>query len=95
MEYKLNKIDTDLRMKIQEETSKNKVHYSKKSNEVKDTVEERKNSFENFSENRKNHHKKYFTIEGIKHGEEIGVEAEKIEKMNEYNSKGRTIDIRK
>ena len=97
MEFKLNKIDTDLRLKVQEQTSKDKIHYSKKINETKDAVEERKRSSKNFSDdkNKRNKQKKYFTVEGIKYGDEVKVEVEKLEELNEYNSKGRTLDMRK
>lgn len=97
MEFKLNKIDTDLRLKLQEENSDEKIHYSKGTNKTKDTVEERKNSSGNFShdKNQKNKHKKYITVDGVKYGHEVNVEAEKIEELNEYNSKGRTLDMRK
>lgn len=97
MEYKFNKIDTDIRLKIQKETSDKKVHYSKKTNKSNDMVEERKNSSKNFSEdkNKKNYLKRYVTIDGIKYGEEIDIQAEKFEKLNEENSIGRTIDMRK
>lgn len=97
MEYKFNKIDTDIRLKIQKETSEEKVHYSKKTNKSNDMIEERKNSSKNFSEdkNKKNYLKRYVTIDGIKYGEEIDIQAEKFEELNEENSIGRTIDMRK
>lgn len=96
MEYKLNKIDTDLRVKIQQETSNDKIHYSKKVNQTKDMIEERKNSSNNFFENNnKRNQKKKIIIDGIKYGEEINVKVEKLEELSEDNSKGRTLDMRK
>lgn len=95
MEIKITKIDNDLRNMIEEENSQDKIHNSKKSNDIKDVVEEKKNSSKNTSDKNKGDSKRFFTVNGIKYGEEVKVEVEKLEEINEYNSKGRTLDVRK
>ncbi|MCQ2022258.1 hypothetical protein [Clostridium butyricum] len=97
MEYKLNKIDTNIRVKLQQETSNDKIHYSKKINKTEDLIEERKKSSNNFSDNNKHkkHNKDKIVINGIKYNDKLNVEAMKLEELTEYNAKGRTLDIKK
>lgn len=96
MEIKIAKIDNDLRNMIEEENSKDKIHNSKKSNSIKDVVEEKKNSSDkNSLDKNKGDSKRFFTVNGIKYGKEVKVEVEKLEELDEYNSKGRTLDVRK
>ncbi|EKQ51140.1 MULTISPECIES: hypothetical protein [unclassified Clostridium] len=100
MEFKLNKIDTDIRRKMQETIKDDKVHSTKKISENKDVVEEKKFEDRNKKNKDKNddteNSKKYVIVEGIKHGEHsIEIEAEKLEKISEINSKGRILDAKK
>lgn len=96
MEYKLNKIDTDIRKKIQEESKANKIHANDKINIKKDIKEEHKNNkYEenNYHENSKN---RYITIDGLKLlAYTFEIKAEKLEYLNVENSNGRNIDIKK
>ncbi|ETI88177.1 MAG: hypothetical protein Q607_CBUC00206G0001, partial [Clostridium butyricum DORA_1] len=61
MEFKLNKIDTDIRKKIQEETKEDKVHSSKSISIKKDIKDERHEEIINSNE--ENDEKKYITID--------------------------------
>jgi hypothetical protein len=100
VEFKLNKIDTDIRRKMQETIKDDKVHSTKKINENKDVVEEKKFEDKNNKNKDKNdsteNSKKYIIVEGIKNGEHsIKIEAERLENINEINSKGRILDAKK
>lgn len=100
MEFKLNKIDTDIRKKMQEETKDDKVHSGKAINVHKDLKEEK-----NETTNEKHIpatdaiKKRYITIDVVKDNHEnIDIKAEKIEKIekiDESNSKGRILDTAK
>ncbi len=50
MEFKLNKIDTDIRKKIKEERKESKVHSGKAINVNKDFLEENDNNLNNKNE---------------------------------------------
>lgn len=94
MEFKLNKIDTDIRKKMQEEIKEDRVHSSKSISVKKDIKderhEERKGSYEEENE------KRYITIDGVKvNHKNIDIKVEKVEKINESNSKGRILDTTK
>ena len=97
MEFKLNKIDTDIRNKIYESTKADKVHGTKEENEItklKDYDEQKEKN--NEKQKRRNNGKKYITIDGIKYDSaKVNIEAEKIETINEENSKGRILDAKK
>ncbi|MBN7573073.1 hypothetical protein C1H57_00460 [Clostridium sp. 2-1] len=91
MEFKLNKIDTDIRKKIQEETKEDKVHSGKGISIKKDVKEEDFEEKDCHSE--KDHEKRYFTVNGVKYNQKnIDIKVEKIEKINEGNSKGSILD---
>lgn len=87
MEYKLNKIDTELRQKINEEAKEGKIH-SKTALNI------------NISKDRQNKNK-YFENKNKKKKEFIEVEAIKVESFEteatkeETNERGIFIDIRK
>lgn len=99
MEFKLNKIDTDIRKRMQEEIKEDKVHYSKRTDGSKDAVHEKE--FEEKDKNKQQNHpktdiNKKIIVEGIKYqGESIKVKVEKLENINELNSKGRILDAKK
>jgi predicted ribosome quality control (RQC) complex YloA/Tae2 family protein len=97
LEFKLNKIDTDIRKKMQEETKEDKVHSGKSINVNKDLKDEG-SQCGNDNENSINKEikKRYITIDGIKDNHEnIDIKVEKVEKINESNSKGRILDTTK
>ena len=94
MEFKLNKIDTDIRKKIQEEIKEDKVHSGKSINIKKDIKDERHEEIKNLDEEESE--KRYLTIDGVKYNNKnISVKVEKIEKINNENSKGRILDKKK
>ncbi|GEA29298.1 MULTISPECIES: hypothetical protein [Clostridium] len=96
MEFKLNKIDTDIRKKMQEEIKEEKVH-SGKNITIKKDVKDEKNEDVNTKDFDKNEHeKRYITIDGVKlSNKNINIKVEKVEKINEENSKGRLLDTTK
>lgn len=97
MEFKLNKIDTDIREKIYESTKADKIHGANEENEItklKDYDEQKEKN--NKKEPRKNKSKKCITIDGIKHDSiTVDVHVEKIVTINEEDSKGRILDAKK
>ncbi|MVX62358.1 hypothetical protein GKZ28_01410 [Clostridium chromiireducens] len=94
MEFKLNKIDTDIRKKLQEEIKDDKVHSGKGINIKKDIKDEKNENAENINEEK--HEKRYITIDGIKYSNKnIDIQAEKLEKINKDNAKGRILDTTK
>lgn len=97
MEFKLNKIDTDIRQKINEERKEEKVHSGKGINIKKDIKDDKiQDDFENKNSTKEEKAKKYITIDGIKYREKnINVKAEKIERINEENAIGRVLDTTK
>ncbi|NRY60073.1 hypothetical protein [Clostridium beijerinckii] len=93
MEFKLNKIDTDIRKKMQEDIKEEKVHSGKSISVKKDIKDEKSNYENNF---KKDDEKRFITIDGIKNaGENLDVQVEKVEKLNGENSKGRILDTTK
>ena len=95
MEFKLNKIDTDIRKKMQDEIKEDKVHSGKGINVTKNLKGE-KNEYINLDETKGESEKRYITIDGIMQNEKnINVKAEKLEEVNGENSKGRVLDTTK
>ncbi len=92
MEFKLNKIDTDVRKRMQEDIKEEKVHSGKGINIKKDIKDEKYENLE--SQTGEEHDKRYITIDGIK-SSNIDIEAEKVEKISGDNSKGRVLDTMK
>lgn len=91
MEFKVNKIDTDIRKKMQEEIKDDKVHSGKSISVKKDLKDDE--SREEKTLNKKEHKKRYFTIEGTKYnGLNVDVNVEKTEDIHADNSKGRVLD---
>ena len=94
MEFKLNKIDTDIRKKMQEEIKEDKVHSGKSINIKKDIKDERHEEMKNLDEEESE--KRYLTIDGVRYNNKnISVKVEKVEKINDENSKGRILDKKK
>jgi hypothetical protein len=95
VEFILNKIDTDIRRRHQEEIKEGKVHNTKGINVNKDPNEKNENGNGESHSNEKKQ-KKYITIDGMKlNGERMSVEVEKLEKIDEENSRGRILDAKK
>ncbi len=96
MEFKLNKIDTDIRKKMQEEIKEEKVHSGKSITIKKDVKDEQHEDGNAKDFDKSEHEKRYITIDGVKLGHKnINIKAEKVEKINEENSKGRLLDTTK
>lgn len=94
MEFKLNKIDTDIRKKMQEEAKDDKVHSGKSISVKKDIKDDGYKEQKDY--NQKGNSKRYITIDGIKYSHKnIDIRAEKVEKINDENSKGRILDSKK
>jgi FtsP/CotA-like multicopper oxidase with cupredoxin domain len=94
LEFKLNKIDTDIRKKMQEEIKEDKVHSGKGINVKKDLKNEDNNKKQNST--KEENRKRYITINGVKYNDKnIDIKVEKVEEMNDENSKGRVLDATK
>lgn len=97
MEFIINKIDTDVRKKIQDETKEDKVHSSKNINVKRDLndredkdISEKQNPLKNEVE------KRYITVNGTRDdNKKIDIKAQKLEEINVENSKGRILDTKK
>ena len=95
MEFILNKIDTDIRIKLQEEIKEGKVHSGKAISVDEDLKDESDASYEE-PEKSNSKVKKHITVDGVKDfNEKLSIEVEKIEEMNEENSKGKILDAKK
>lgn len=94
MEFKLNKIDTDIRIKMQEEIKDDKVHSGKSISVKKDLKDEKSTQFK--EEVIEEKEKRYITIDGVKVSKKnISIEVEKVEEINYENLKGRILDRKK
>ncbi|WP_294153745.1 hypothetical protein [uncultured Clostridium sp.] len=95
MEFKLNKIDTDIRKKIEEDRKTSKVHSGKSINVDKNPKDEHNNK-NHYKNDKDKKQKRYITINGIKYTDEkIKIDVEKTENINILNSGGRILDTRK
>lgn len=96
LEFKLNKIDTDIRRKINEERKTDKVHSGKKINVNRDLQEEHSKRDHETKKNETGNKKRFFTIDGVKYSKnEVQIEAEKSENIDMQNSMGRILDTKK
>ncbi|WP_163193279.1 hypothetical protein [Clostridium thermarum] len=77
MEFRLNKIDTDLRKKINDATAEGKVHTKKGISIDKRSYEERREQ-----RNNKRKPREKFNLEKYTKGKKISVEAVKIEQID-------------
>lgn len=97
MEFRLNKVDTDLRDKLKEEIKTDKIHGNNHISIKKDLKEDENKNNNNGNQDEKNKHlKRYIIIDGIKcNAKNLYINVEKVENLNETNSKGRFLDIEK
>lgn len=96
MEFKLNMIDTDIRKKMQEEIKDGKVHGNNAVSIKKDIKEDDNKKRGTKEENNKELKKRFLTIDGIRHTKDtFDIEVEKLEGLDEENSRGRVLDIKK
>lgn len=95
MELKHIKIDTDIRIKVETEIKERKIESAKEVSVNKD-AKDHKNSYYEKLEQDNSKEKRYVVVDGIKDtGTNVSVEVEKIESMNQENSKGRILDTKK
>lgn len=95
MEFKLIKIDTDIRNKMQEKIKVDKVHSGKEINVKQDLKDKEKTYYKNL-ENDNAKEKRYLVVDGVRNTREnLSVEVEKIESINQENSTGRILDTKK
>ena len=95
MELKHIKIDTDIRMKVETEIKERKIESTKETSVNKD-AKDHKNPYYEKLEQDNSKEKKYLVVDGIKDtGMNVSVEVEKIESMNQENSRGRVLDTKK
>ena len=96
MEYRLNKIDTDIRKKMQEETKSDKIHANEKINIKKDLKEHDKYNMTDKDSEQKNKQKRYVTIDAMKvKTHKFNVKAENLDTLSIDNSIGRILDMKK
>lgn len=97
MEFKLNKIDTDIRRKLQEEIREGKVHGNNSITVKKDLKEERNNKDNtNNRETSSKSKKEFFIVDGVKYkGKTLNIDAEKTEFIDSEKLKGHTLDVKK
>ncbi|GAA0077565.1 hypothetical protein UT300005_19430 [Clostridium sp. CTA-5] len=98
MEFRLNKVDTDLRDKLQEEIKVDKIHENNNI-DIKKNIKEDENKERNNRNNKKLKNlkkRRYITIDGIKiENKTLSIEAEKLEPDFELQNKGRIVDTKK
>ena len=96
MEFKLNKIDSDIRQRLEESTKTDKIHADKESGMIKQLKDDEEKGNNNRRNKKHNSPKRYITIDGIKYyGEEIQVKAERDSSFSEVNSRGIILDVKK
>lgn len=96
MEFKLNKIDTDIRKKIDEERKESKVHSGKAVNINKDLHDSESSYICEHEQKEERKKKKYFIIDGIRYNKkQINIQVEKNEKLSVQNSLGSILDTKK
>lgn len=86
--YRLTHVDSDLRNRIQEENSVDKVHEAKDKIVNNDTRRNKEKKNNNSKDNRK----KSVTVSGVKNLEEYSIDAKKYNYGSENSQKGTFID---
>ena len=95
MEFKLNKIDTDIKRKLQEETNEKRIHNSKSIENRKDLIKNKreKQNKNNDGKRRKQPYSNNIEVDAVKYSNKlINVKAEKTDITN---VKGTIIDTKK
>lgn len=94
MEFKLNKIDTDIRSKMQEENRADKINKNNNVNIKKDITKEKSKNSDNKKKTKDG--KKFFQVDCVKYvDKELGIQVEKIQITDEENQKGQCVDTKK
>ncbi|MDB2153559.1 hypothetical protein [Clostridium butyricum] len=96
MEYRLNKIDTDIRKKINEEIKSDKIHANEKIDIKKDKKEHDKENKDINNCEKAINQKRYISIDGMKSlADTFNVEVEKLDILSADNSSGKILDMKK
>lgn len=96
MEYRLNKIDTDIRKRMKEETKSDKIHANEKINIKKDKKEHDKENIEKKNSGKSINQNRYIAIDGVKSlSDKFKVKVEKLAILSADNSSGRILDKKK
>lgn len=95
MEFKINKIDTDIRTKFEEDNKHEKIHSGDDSASIKQLKDDKENT-KKHKKNSNNRGKKYITVDCIR-GNTLTVDAqiENVEIISEGSVKGRVLDTKK
>ena len=95
MEFIANKIDPEIRNKIQEGIKTGKIHSGKSINVNEDLKDHGKGYYTKLKTN-ESEQKEYITIDGVKNTQiNLSVKAEKLENINQENSRGGFLDTKK
>lgn len=102
MEYRLNKIDPELRERIKETTKSGKIHAKAELSVNKDGKEKNKNSDEDFisklekekNYKDKNKKKKKIIVDAVKF-EEVEIPAYKEAELSKDEARGNILDVKK
>ncbi|NRT37029.1 hypothetical protein BJV38_000380 [Clostridium beijerinckii] len=96
MEFRLNKIDTDIRKKMQEKIKTDKIHENAKISVRKDITEDKNKGKSNDKENdTKKAKKRFYTVDGIKYEGVLEIEVQKEQFLDKENYKGIKLDVKK
>ncbi|NOW89434.1 hypothetical protein OD350_18650 [Clostridium beijerinckii] len=96
MEFRLNKIDTDIRKKMQEKIKTDKIHENEKISVRKDITEDKHKGKSSDKENdTKKAKKRFYTVDGIKYKGVLEIEAQKEQFLDKENYKGIKLDVKK
>lgn len=94
MEFRLNKIDTELRQIVNEATKEGKVHGNKQLSSInKDGRRDKNNNSESFQEQLDKRTKEKILVEAIK-VKEVNIEASKDDYVGDLNQ-GRFLDTKR
>lgn len=99
MEYRLNKIEPEVRQRVKETTSAGKVHTKSGITINKDSKDKKNGNGNDFSsklEKQKNKNKNKFCVDAVKVDEvEISAYKEEVENSSKDEIKGNILDVRK
>ena len=95
MEFKLNKVDSDILERMQENFRSDKIHESKEDEALRKLKGDEHNNLNDGQQNTRKR-KKMITIDAVKCSDVIvKVEAEKVDMINDEDSKGLNLDAKK
>ncbi len=93
MEFEFNKVNLNIKMQMQEEISTSKIQTGEKSSVLKKLKDDEKSPKDTPNKRKR---KEKISVYATKSTEaSIGVQAEKVEILNEENSKGINLDAKK